>query len=114
MSVCFTTLFVSELSQHQALLSYSRSYRITMASFKEAVLAAEAANTISAFVAQEQVRTFSDLKHALYQPSTTTHNQNATGSSHSTSVIVLCASAVLSTAETVMSAVTELSKTTGL
>ncbi|KAJ4222015.1 hypothetical protein NW759_006442 [Fusarium solani] len=84
-----------------------------MASFKEAVLAAEAANTISAFVAQEQVRTFSDLKHALYQPSTTTHNQNATGSSHSTSVIVLCASAVLSTAETVMSAVTELSKTTG-
>lgn len=83
-------------------------------SFKEVVLAAEAANTISAFVAQEQIRALSDLKHALFQPSATTHHQNATGTSHSANVIVLCASAVLSTAETVMSAVTELAKTTGL
>ncbi|EEU44218.1 uncharacterized protein NECHADRAFT_29776 [Fusarium vanettenii 77-13-4] len=85
-----------------------------MPSFEEAVLAAEAANTISAFVAQEQIRTLSDLKHALFQPSATKHNQNATGTSHSASVIVLCASAVLSTAETVMSAVAELTKTTVL
>lgn len=85
-----------------------------MGSFKEAVLAAEAANTISAFVAQEQIRSLSDLKHALCQPSTSTQNQNATGDSHSTGIIVLCASAVLSTAETVMSAVTELTKATGL
>lgn len=83
-------------------------------SFKEAVLAAEAANTISAFVAQQQIQTLSDLKHALCQPSTTTHNQNDTGTSPSTGVIVLCASAVLSTAETVMSTMTELTKTTGL
>lgn len=85
-----------------------------MSSFKEAVLAAEAANTISAFIAQEQVQTISDLKHALFQPSVTTHDQNATGASNSTGVIVLCASAVLSTADTVMSMVTELAKTAGV
>ncbi|KAI8724754.1 hypothetical protein NCS52_00045100 [Fusarium sp. LHS14.1] len=84
-----------------------------MTSFKEAVQAAEAANTISAFVAQEQVRTHSDLKEALFQPSASTHNRNATGTPHSVGVIVLCASAVLSTAEAAMSAVTELTKTTG-
>ncbi|RTE72917.1 hypothetical protein BHE90_012678 [Fusarium euwallaceae] len=85
-----------------------------MPSFKEAVLAAEAANTVSMFVAQEQVRTLSDLKHALFQPSTTTHKQNASEISHSVSVVVLCASAVLSTADTVMSTVRELSKATNI
>lgn len=82
-------------------------------SFKEAVLAAEAANTISAFVAQEQVQTLSDLKHALFHSSTATHDQNTAKTSQSLSVIVLCASAVLSTSDTVMSTVTELIKTTG-
>ncbi|KAM5369331.1 hypothetical protein ACJZ2D_009050 [Fusarium nematophilum] len=89
---------------------------MSMASLSQATqnakLAAHSANTISEFIAYEQVRTLADLQNTLFQPFATESNQQATSALSSASVVVLCASAVLSTADTVLSMVTKLGRDT--
>ncbi|WZH39493.1 uncharacterized protein QYS62_000414 [Fusarium acuminatum] len=79
---------------------------------ENAIQAADAANIVSEFVAHEQVRSPTDLCSALFKLSDNARNQSLESSLGSVGVVVLCASAVLYTAETVMSMVAELIKTT--
>ncbi|KAJ3536533.1 hypothetical protein NM208_g6671 [Fusarium decemcellulare] len=80
-----------------------------MAFFQQVTSAADSANTIAEFVSQEQIRTLGDLHDALFPPKTTTNDQDVT-EMPSVGVVVLCASAVLSTAEVIISMVKELVK----
>ncbi|KAF5005028.1 hypothetical protein FDECE_8499 [Fusarium decemcellulare] len=82
-----------------------------MAFFQQVASAADSANTIAEFVSQEQIRTLGDLHDALFPPKTTANNQAVT-EMPSVGVVVLCASAVLSTAEVVISMAKELVKST--
>jgi hypothetical protein len=77
-----------------------------------AIQAADAANVISEFVAHEQVRSLAELRSALFRLSDGARNQSLESNLGSMSVVVLCASAVLYTAETVISIVAELVETT--
>ncbi|KZF23019.1 hypothetical protein L228DRAFT_261124 [Xylona heveae TC161] len=63
---------------------------------------AEAVNTVSSFLAFEQVHSSSDLEH-IWQSASAERQHSAASELPPTDVIVLCASAVLSTAETVFS-----------
>ncbi|KAF4431424.1 hypothetical protein F53441_13900 [Fusarium austroafricanum] len=74
--------------------------------------AANAANIISEFVADEQVRTLSDLRRALFESSTTGRRQIPQTSPASAAVVALCGSAILSILETVVSMVVELVEAT--
>ncbi|KAF4472658.1 DUF218 domain [Fusarium albosuccineum] len=82
-----------------------------MAFLQQVASAADSANTISEFVSQEQIRTQGDLHDALFPPKTTANDQ-AVREMPLVGVVVLCASAVLSTAEVVISMVKELVKST--
>lgn len=74
----------------------------------QASLAASAANTVSEFVALEQIRNSSDLHTALFSPSSRATDELEARESSSYGVVVFCASAVLSIAETVFSTVKKL------
>ncbi|KAF4972736.1 hypothetical protein FSARC_744 [Fusarium sarcochroum] len=74
--------------------------------------AVDATNTISAFVAHECVSTLTDLRRCVFGSSTNTRQSSPSSAQASVDVVVLCASAVLSTAETVMSMMKELVETT--
>ncbi|KAF5018219.1 hypothetical protein F66182_9805 [Fusarium sp. NRRL 66182] len=74
--------------------------------------AADAANVLSEFVAYEQIRTITDLRSALFGSSTVARQQNLPPDHKAIGVVVLCASAVLPTAEAVLSMVTELAEIT--
>lgn len=76
------------------------------------IQAADAANVISEFVAHEQIRSPTDLRSTLFKLYDSARTQSLDSSLASVGVVVLCASAVLHTAETVMSMVKELVKTT--
>ncbi|KIL85525.1 hypothetical protein FAVG1_11019 [Fusarium avenaceum] len=76
------------------------------------IQAVDAANVISEFVAHEQVRSPTDLRSTLFKLYDSARTQSLDSSLGSVGVVVLCASAVLHTAETVMSMVKELVKTT--
>ncbi|KAF4979302.1 hypothetical protein FZEAL_4469 [Fusarium zealandicum] len=73
-----------------------------------AQVAANAANTISEFVSHEQIRSLSDLHDVLFGSSSAVDDHDSPSSLSSTVVVVLCASAVLCTAETVLSWLREL------
>ncbi|KAM0199995.1 hypothetical protein ACHAPI_003097 [Fusarium lateritium] len=77
-----------------------------------AIQAADAANAISEFIAHEQVRSLTDLRSALFKFSDSARNKSLDSNLDPVGVVVLCASAVLYTAETVMSMVSELVETT--
>ncbi|KAM0243934.1 hypothetical protein ACHAP5_006793 [Fusarium lateritium] len=74
--------------------------------------AADAVNVISEFVAHQQVRSLADLRSALFNFSDSARNKSLNANLLPVGVVVLCASAVLYTAETVMSMVSELVETT--
>jgi hypothetical protein len=85
-----------------------------MAISREAAFqAASAANIVSKFVAHEQVHTLSDLRNALFESVVDGKQGSLRLDASCIGVVVLCASAVLSTAETVFSMVKELIETTG-
>ncbi|CAM1510751.1 Fc.00g082640.m01.CDS01 [Cosmosporella sp. VM-42] len=76
-------------------------------------LIVDAVNRISEFLAHEEVRTASDLRRIVFE-SSTADSQVATSDWETRGVVVLCASAVLFTAESVLSKVTELAKETAI
>lgn len=69
----------------------------------------DAANTISEFLAYEQLKSISDLRSIVFKPLDAIGNGPTPASAlENIHVIVLCASAVLSTADTVLSTLNEL------
>ncbi|KAM0349643.1 hypothetical protein ACHAPU_003470 [Fusarium lateritium] len=78
---------------------------------EDTIQAADAINAISDFVAHEQVRTPAELRDALLRSPNDARKQILQPNLSSLGVVVLCASAVLYTAETVIPMVAELAET---